>query len=341
MQSNKRTDIRICDATVQPGEKATLALPIPTEYSCTESYIPIKVINGRTPGPTLFVFSVLHGHEVNGIEIVNRLVDDLDPTHLSGAVIAIPVVNVYGLSHYPKVTPSGIPISQCFPGSEKGNFSERIAHILTTEILKQVDVCIELQTGGLNQYILPQIYTKVNDPFCRQSAKAFQAPVVTNVEQATPHSLRETAEELNIPLFVYQGGEALRLDENTIQVGLRGITNIMTHWSMIAAESDDTFNPVFSRDQEWILAPRSGILNSEVEIGQEISEKSTLGHLKDPFGAVGPEPILSPMNGVVVGINNGPLLHEGQPIFKVASFLDNERAESVITEWDEQVPGDA
>jgi len=328
----KNSKLKICNSIVHPGEETTLALPLPEQYSCAPLYMPIKVIHGLKKGPCLVVFSVLKGTELNGLEIANRIIKRIRAKEICGTIIAIPVVNVYGLTHYPTTLPTGGNLANCFPGDENGSYGERLAYVLTHEILKKADYCIELQTGGLNHNILPQVYCNFENSKTKKLAKVFKAPVVTNVTLEGNH-LRQTTEELQVPLLVYQAGEAMRFDENAINLGVEGILNIMRAIDMLEHEPTNEFHPIFSRDEEWIIAHRGGILHANVELGQTIEPNQIIGTISDPFGADILAPIKSPVKGIVVGINTSPLVHEGLPIFKLASFLDYDKAESALEEW--------
>ncbi|MCH9763491.1 MAG: succinylglutamate desuccinylase/aspartoacylase family protein [Gammaproteobacteria bacterium] len=333
----KNKSIKICDTTIHPGEVANLALPLPEQHSCSPLYMPIKVIHSKIKGPCLLLISTLQGIELNGLDIVNRITKMITPDKIRGTIIAIPVVNIYGLMHYPSVLPIGNNLAECFPGDENGNFGERIAHILTQEIFTKADYCIELQTGGMNHNILPQVYCNFEQPKVRNLAKAFQSPVITQVE-IKDNNLRKTMEELQIPLLVYQGGEAMRFDENVIVFGVDGIKNVMRSIDMLDKEPIKEVNPIFSRDEEWIVAHKGGILRTEVTLGQTVQKNELLGTITDPFGSEVLEPVIALQEAIVVGINTTPLIHEGLPLFKMASFLDYEKAESVIEAWDQQQP---
>lgn len=333
----KNKKIKICNTFVHPGEVANLALPLPEQYSCAPLYMPIKVINGMKKGPCILVFSVLNGTELNGLEIINRVTSELDAKKLSGTVIAIPVVNVYGLTHYPRALPGNNKLSNCFPGNEHGSFGERIAHIFTNDILKKADYCIELQTGGINHNILPQVYCNFDNADTKRLAKFFNAPVITNVT-LEGNKLRQTTEELQIPLIVYQAGEAMRFDESSINLGVEGVKNVMRAIDMFEKAPVKEVNPIFSQDEDWITAHKGGILNTNTSLGQTIEKGEVIGTINDPFGLDAIEKIKSPLKGVVVGINTSPLIYEGLPIFKVASFLDYDKAETVIEQWDKNQP---
>ncbi|WP_133140286.1 succinylglutamate desuccinylase/aspartoacylase family protein [Legionella genomosp. 1] len=334
----KNSNLTICDATIHPGEIANLALPLPELYSCTSFFMPIKVVRGKQAGPCVLVFSALKGDELNGLEIINRLLEPGRLQHLKGTLIAIPVLNVLSLVSHLKTLSYEIHLERCFPGKADGTYGERIAHIFTKEILTKADYCIELQSGAINHDILPQIYCNITDTQCKTLARHFAAPVITNTPVKS-NSLRKTTEKLNIPLLIYQAGEALRFNESAINVGLNGIYRILHALDMLHTAPkllSDSFKSIFSEDQDWIYSHKSGVLTSKVELGQLIQKKQVIGFINDPFGAGSAETIKSPSDGIVVGINRHPLIYEGQSIFKIASFLDNNRAETVIEAWGEQ-----
>lgn len=333
----KNKKITLCDATIHPGEVANLALPLPELFSCSPLYMPIKVIHGTQEGPCLVVLSVLNGDELNGLEISNRTTRSLSPRSLKGTVITIPVLNVYGLTHYPSNLPSDVKLENCFPGDENGSYGERLAYLITQEILKKADICIELQTGQLNHNILPQVYCNFENPKAKTLAKVFQAPVITKVDTEDNY-LRSTTEELHIPLLVYQAGEALRFDENAISLGCQGIKNVMCALNMLAEEPTNDVTPIFSRDEDWILAHKGGILHADVQLGQAVERGEIIGTVTDPFGTDNTEPVKAVKKGIVVGVNSSPLIHEGLAIFKIASFLDYDKAENAIEEWDKMQP---
>lgn len=331
----KNSTLSICNEIIQPGEKVNLALKMPDLFTCAPLYMPIKVVHGKTAGPCLLIIATFDGNEMNGLEIVNRLIAEIDASKINGTIIAVPVLNVYGLTHYPKTMPSGEDLSLSFPGIEDGNYGQRIAHIITQELITKADLCIELDTGAINHNILPQVYCDFTDQKAKNLAKNFQVPVITNVK-FTGNSLRKTCNNLNIPLLVYQAGEAMRFDEDSINIGVEGVKNIMRSIDIIKKEDVEfKFNPVFSEDVEWIIAHKGGILHSFVELGQTIQKGDKIAQISCPFSSDIAETLKAPQDGVVVGINTTPLIHEGLSVFKIASFIDYERAETAIEQFEE------
>lgn len=337
---SKAKPLTLCDVSVQPGEKAHLALPFPEYYSCSDLYMPITVLHGKTAGPCVLIFSAVLGNELNGIEIITRLLEHSALDRISGTIIAIPVLNPYGLIHDAQLLPGNVSIRDCFPGDLQGSFGERIAYHFAEEILTKADACIELQTGDLNHALLPQIFCDLNDSKIAKLAKAFRAPVICNADMDS-NSLRSHTQELGIPMLIYRAGEASRFDEAGIQVGLDGLLNLLCYLSIIdfdAQTSTDDFKPTLSTGEDWLRAPRSGVLHSMVELGEMINQGQLIANVNDPFSADIANPINAPLDGIIVGINRQPLLHEGERVFKIASFVDNDFAESVIEKWGEQQP---
>ena len=330
----KNYKLQICNAIIHPGEQVSLALPLPDLYSCTSLYMPIKVIHGKEYGPCLLIFSAVKGDELNGLEIINRLLDSHEPSQMRGTLITVPVLNILGLIG-PSRAHNDTSLEGCFPGTENGSYGERLAYVFTREIMSKANACIELRTGSLNHDILPQIYCDLKSPETKHLAQCFRAPVITNVSTETS-SLRKTIEQLSIPSLIYQGGEAMRFNESAINLGVAGIRHIMNALNMLHdAEQSETsaFKPIFSQDQDWIRAHRSGVLLSIVELGQKIQKGQRIGLINDPFSADTAEIVQAEHEGIVVGINCNPLIHEGQTIFKVATFIDNNQAESVLEAW--------
>ena len=198
-------------------------------------------------------------------------------------------------------------LAKCFPGNENGSFGERLAYLITEEVLKKADYCIELQTGGLNHNILPQVYCNFDNRKTKDLAKVFRAPVVTNVSLEDNY-LRQTTEELCVPLLVYQAGEAMRFDENAIQLGVAGIKNVMRATDMLVKEPIREISPIFSRNEDWIVSNKGGILHYDVNLGQTIEKEETVGNISDPFSVDILEPIRAHKKGIVVGVNTSPLI---------------------------------
>lgn len=334
----KNSSIKICTEVIYPGEKLSLALPLPQLFSCAPLYMPIKIIHGKQAGPCFLVLAAMYGDEINGTEIINRLINLPFLSKLRGTLIAIPVVNVYGMLNRARYLPGDIDLNQCFPGSEHGAHDARFAHSFVTEIFSKANYCINLKTGPINQSHLPQIHTDITNPTNRELAKVFNAPVILNTTNIHG-SLQQMAAQNNIPFLTYEAGEALRFDEHAIKVGLRGIINVMKKSGMLPdthTKKEKLSKSFFAEGNLSVCAPTAGINHSKVKLGQYLKCGDIVSTINDPFGTNDAAVLRNPQEGIVVGKNNLPLVHEGTNLFQIAVFSQIAQAASYLEEWKEK-----
>lgn len=338
MAIKKNVPIQICNETIHPGETLSLALPLPELFSCAPLYMPIKVIHGKQAGPCFLITAAMHGNELNGTEIINRLLTTTNIKTLRGTLIAIPVINVYGLISSSRYLPGGVDLDRCFPGSKTGTHAARLAHLFVNEILSKADICLDLQTGFLNFTNLPQIYVNFNDEKAKTLAEAFNAPVISN-SICEKGMLRTVAFKQKKPFLLYEAGEAMRFDEHAIKVGLKGISNIMRKTNMLPEKStkkESRLKSFFAEKNIWVRASTSGISHTKYKLGQHVKKGEALCTIKDPFGATDSVTIISPEEGIIVGKNNLPLVHEGEGLFQLAVFSKMQYAATHLEEWEEK-----
>jgi len=331
----KNANITICNETIHSGEQVSLALPLPELFSCAPMYMPIKVIHGRQAGPCLLVIAAMHGNELNGAEVVNRLLQSKGISKLKGTLIAVPIMNVYSFINKTRTMPGGATLGTSFPGNSHGSHAARLAHLFCSEVFALADYCIDLQTGWLNHSNLPQVFATDDNQKELELAHAFGAPVISELA-AQKGSLRAFANTKEKPYLVYEAGEAMRFDETSIRIGVKGVTNVMKHIGMISKVSKSNSSKQKSflmRDNQWIRSPTSGISHAVVKLGQQVKKGELLTIIKDPFGAGSDISVTSPFNAVVVSINNLPLVYEGLPLFQLAAFERLSLAATHIEDW--------
>lgn len=331
----KNTPLSFCNETIHPGEALSLALPLPELYSCAPLYMPIKVIHGKLSGPCLLVTAAMHGNELNGTEIINQLLSLPSIKKLRGTLIAIPVVNVYGLINRSRTLPGGLELDRCFPGSKSGSNAARVAHLFATEIFSKADYCIDLQTGFLNYSNFPQVYINFADEQAKHLATIFSAPVISNIDRPKG-SLRQLAYEQDKPFLLYEAGEAMRFDSHAIKTGLRGILNVMRELHMLSPRHEKQHKCFFTEKNIWIRASTSGISHTRYNLGDLVHAGDEISVIKDPFGASDSVSIKSPEEAVIVGKNNLPLVHEGEALFQLAIFPKMQQVASHLEDWHEK-----
>jgi predicted deacylase len=284
--------------------------------------MPVHVVRGKRDGPRLFVCAAIHGDELNGVEIIRRLMTQSSLKRIRGTLIAIPIVNVYGVIHHSRYLPDRRDLNRTFPGSEKGSLASRLAHLLMSEVIGNATHAIDLHTGALHRSNVPQIRADLDAEETRELAHAFGAPVVIN-SKLRDGSLRQAACDLGIPIMIYEAGEALRFDEVSIRAGLRGINNVMRVLGMLPATRihRPAKKPFIAQSSTWVRAPISGLLLNNTALGGIVQQGDSLGVVADPFGQKQTE-ITATASGVVIGRTHLPLVNEGDAVIHIARFGD-------------------
>ncbi len=223
---------------IPAGSRQLVDLPVAKLSNHTPVTLPVHVVHGSGPGPTMFVSAAIHGDELNGVEIIRRVLRTLAPESLSGTLLAVPIVNAYGFIGRSRYLPDRRDLNRSFPGSSAGSLAARIANLLMTEVVARCQLGIDLHTAAVHRVNLPQIRTEYRKRArCRELALAFAAPVVLESHERAG-SLRKAARERGIDVLVYEGGEGLRFDEFAIQAGVDGIAGVMLHVGMLPATDD-------------------------------------------------------------------------------------------------------
>jgi predicted deacylase len=328
----KNSAFTIGDVTVAPGTRASINMPVADLYTGTSLAMPVKVVCGKRAGPTLFVSAAVHGDELNGVEVVRRLLKRKALKSIRGTLIAVPIVNVHGFLNQSRYLPDRRDLNRSFPGSAKGSVASRLANTFVKEIVEKADAGIDLHTGAINRSNLPQIRANIDDPDTLEMAKAFGAPVVIN-STIRDGSLRACAAERGFSMLIYEAGEALRFDDLSIRAGLKGVIQVMRHIGMLPkSKVQSSIVPVIADSTTWVRAPTSGIVSHKAELGARVVEGQSLAVVGDPLGE-DEEHIKSPFAGIVIGRSNLPLAHEGDALFHVAAFESVKRAEVKVEEF--------
>ena len=322
------TALTIGEYTILPGETKKIELPVAKLYTDTEVSLPVYIVRGKKPGPTIFVSAAVHGDELNGIEIIRRLIESNKFKVTSGTVIAVPMVNVYGVVNQSRYMPDRRDLNRCFPGSAKGSLAGRLANIFLKEIVKHCDYGIDLHTGAIHRSNLPQIRANMSDEETTELAIAFGTPVIINAD-ILDGSLRSAAQNNGTKVIVYEAGEALRFDEFSILAGMKGVLNVLRHLGMIkkSRSRKKVIPPVIAYNSGWIRANASGFVKHKFELGDQVSKNQVLAEIGSPYGEI-IECVHSNHNGIIVGKQNIPLVQEGEAMYHVAYF--NEDTDDIV-----------
>lgn len=337
--ANSNDELIIGGHTIKMGETKKIELPTVRLYTDTNMSIPIYVKRGKKPGPTIFVSGAIHGDELNGIEIISRLINSKSISSLRGTLIAVPIVNGFGVLNQSRYLPDRRDLNRCFPGSAKGSLAGRIAHLFMQEVVTKCDFGIDLHTGAIHRSNLPQIRANLDDQVTFEMAKAFGTPVLIN-SNLRDGSLRECADGHGIPMLLYEAGQALRFDELSIKVGVKGIINVLRHLNMLPKLKSKKIpvEPFVARNSGWVRAPDSGFVIHKKQLGDRVAENDVLAEIKKPLGDMSAK-ILSNADGIIIGKQNIPLVQEGEAVYHIAYFNKSQKVEASIENMQDTFEG--
>lgn len=316
-------ELNIGTTLIRPGETRQLELAVARLYTDTEVCMPVQVHHGRQPGPVVFVSAAVHGDELNGIEIVRRLVQMRSLKVRKGTLILVPMVNVYGVLNQSRYLPDRRDLNRSFPGSSKGSLAARVADTFLAQIVRRCDYGIDLHTGALHRSNLPQIRANLDDEDTRCLAEVFGVPVLLNAN-LRDGSLRQAAVESDTRVLLYEAGQALRFDELSIRAGVHGVLNVLTSLGMIRRRSGSIKRrPFIANNSAWVRASGSGIVHSLKGLGDAVSKGDLLAEIGNPFGEVVSE-VRAQRSGLIIGKQNIPLVQEGDALFHLAFFSERD-----------------
>lgn len=310
------------------GTKKRVQIELPRFYGSPSTFLSVDVIRGKRAGPIVFVSAAIHGDELNGIEIIRRLRQIHLLDKLKGTLLLVPVVNIYGAANLSRYLPDRRDLNRSFPGSSKGPLASRVAKTFFDEIVSICDLGIDLHTASIHKDNLPQIRTDTNNEYTLRLALAFEAPVVLHSE-LRDGSLRGAAQDNGIPILLYEAGEALRFDEKSIKIGVKGIVNVLKANGMLpntTSKSQWANKTSVSTASAWIRAENGGMIQTIKNLGDTVKKGEVIARIHEMYENQRFE-ILAPFDGIIIGKTQIPLIHEGDAVFHIAAFDDLKIAE--------------
>ena len=285
---------------VAPATAARLAWSPDGSISGLASPTPVLVVNGHRPGRTLCLTAAVHGDELNGIEIVRRVLYDINPGKLSGRIVGIPIVNLDGFRRGSRYLSDRRDLNRHFPGSPDGSLAARIAHSLFAEILVHCDVLVDIHTGSLGRTNLPQVRADMRRPEAAEVTRGFGNIVVLH-SPGSRNMLRRAALDQGIVAVTLEVGESRRLQDKPVAAGVLAINRLLQHQGMYSRLFRlGSPEPIYY-ESLWVRAPEGGILLNDIKLGAFVEKDSVLGAVVDPITNVR-TPIQAPVNGRLIGM---------------------------------------
>ncbi len=305
----------IAGQEIQPGEFTEININIARLPSHTIIETPIYVSRGLEDGPVLALTAGMHGDEINGMEIVRRILDSGLHKPKRGVTLCMPIVNLYGFLNYSRDVPDGKDINRSFPGNKSGSLASRLAYNLMRDVIPFIDYGIDFHTGGAMRTNYPQVRSVLKDPTNLKLAQSFCAPFTIDAP-FRPNSLRKEAARKGKHVIVYEGGESLRFDQQAIEQGIAGTLRLMKSLAMIDTAPEPTEENKIIWSTSWVRAKHAGLFQPTVQCGQFVHKGDWIGTITDPFGEF-KENIHARNTGHVIGLNNIPVINAGDALMLI------------------------
>ena len=309
--------IEINEVKIYPGEDRHVHIGIARLPTYTSIDLPVRVIRAEKEGPVVLLSGGLHGDEINGIEIVRRLISNNQLNLISVTIIAIQLVNVYGFIQNVRGVPDGKDINRSFPGTKNGSLAKLVAYTLVKEIIPKIDFGIDFHTGGASRANFPQIRCVFDNSKNLELANAFKPPVILH-SGLIDKSFRKAAHRKGKPIIVYETGESMRFDEAGIQTAIEGTYRLLNHYDMREGSPAVNYTPELYKKSSWIRSKVAGIFNPKVKLGDIVKARQVVGKITDPYGNESFR-VINRNEGRVIGLNNSPVVHKGDAILHVAT----------------------
>lgn len=320
----------IAGKDVTPGTARDVAFPITTLATGTASSLGVRVLHGARPGPAVFVSAAIHGDEIIGTAVVQRLAQELDPQTLSGTVLLVPVANIFGFMSRSRYLPDRRDLNRSFPGSAGGSLAGQLASIFYREVVGRCQLGIDIHSAAVHRYNLPQIRIAAGNTGLVELAMAFGAPVIIE-SPLRDGSLRDLAQKKGVDMLLLEAGEALRFDRLSIETGVAGVTRVLAHLGMIAADDGlaTVGIPARANHSVWVRSPRGGVAHMQRESGDPVRKGDVLARVSGVFGEE-PLELISPIDGIIIGHATLPVVHQGDALFHIAQIAHPERVGAQI-----------
>ena len=298
--AHKRAPFELLGESVAPASIRHLGWQAGAGFGILDEPTPVLVVHGKDEGPVLCLTGAVHGDEINGIDVVRRVIHGLKPEELQGTVVGVPIVNIPGFRRSSRYLPDRRDLNRYFPGDAKGSLASRIAHSFFNKvILSGCHLLVDVHTGSFHRSNLPQLRADLRDSTIADMVHGFgDISVLQSI--GARGTLRRAAAEAGVPSVTIETGEPLRLQPSEVARGVKGIEALMSHLGMTRERRLWRIPQPIYYESRWQRVQRGGILFSKVKLGDRVSIGDVLGTVTDPITNKGVN-IVASYNGRVLG----------------------------------------
>ncbi|MBR9922221.1 MAG: succinylglutamate desuccinylase/aspartoacylase family protein [Bacteroidetes bacterium] len=298
---------------MEPGTQKRYFLKLVEDGLGLPIMIPVLVARGVKEGPVLAVTAAVHGNELNGIPVIQRLFNDIDPAVLTGTIIGIPVVNVPGFLQMQRKFNDDFDLNRLMPGNEYGNNSEVYAYRFMERAMQGIDYLLDLHTASFGRINSYYIRANWNDPVSRKLAMLQNPQIIVN-SPAPDSTLRGSMQGLGTKAITLEVGDPNRFQKSLIRSGLEGVHNTIIHLGMLDGDIEPPeTDPVLCKKSYWIYTDSGGILQVFPQVTQRVKKGDEIAVLKNIFGDL-IRKFHAPEDGIVIGKSVHPTAQTGSRI---------------------------
>jgi predicted deacylase len=300
------------ESMVPAGEDQPFSLLGSESFSGMPIRIPLFVERGVEPGPTVFLSAALHGNEINGTGAIRNLIADKAFTLKSGMLIMVPVVNVLGFERHSRYLPDRRDLNRCFPGSNSGSMSSRMARRVFDEVVRRCDYGIDLHTAAMRRTNFPNVRGDLSNPGVRRLAEMFGCHWII-AGKGPRGSLRREATRNGVPTIILEAGEVCKVEPSVAAVAIRGVKNVLADLGMIEGEPIVPPLQVVIEKTTWTRADRGGFLQFHTSPGEIVLKDQPIATNTSLLGAER-NVVVAPFDSVVIGMTTLPAVSPGEPV---------------------------
>jgi uncharacterized protein len=300
---------------LNPGCSHDASLPVSESFSGMTVQIPIQIRRGPEDGPTVFVTGALHGDELNGTGAIRQLLQDPDFQPLRGTLLMVPVLNILAFERHSRYLPDRRDLNRSFPGNCNGTLASRMARTIFDNIVKRCDFGIDLHTAAVRRTNYPTVRADMTNPEVRRIAEAFGCEII--IDGPGPKgAFRREACHYGCPTIVMEGGEVWKVEPGIVESAVRGVKNVLRELDMLGGEGESPDYQVVVETSKWVRADRGGFLQFHIQAGDVVEKDQPLATNTTLLGCE-QSVILSPFNGIVMGMTTLPAVKPGEPICNI------------------------
>jgi len=272
--------------------------------------VPIIVARGHQDGKVLGLTAAVHGNELNGIPVIQRIFKEIDINELKGTIVGIPVVNVPSFQRKKRRFIDGTDLNHIMPGKSNGTVSQVYAHRVVTRIVNQFDYLMDLHTASVGRINSYYVRADMSDPIVNKMARLQNAQIIVH-NPPNDGTVRGTANEMNIPAITLEVGNPNTFQKGMIREGLTGIHNVLGYLGMIDCEiEEEDGETVLCKKSYWVYTDTGGIMTVHPKVTELVKKGDVIATMRNIFGDLVKE-YFAPEDGIVIGRSVSPVNQTG------------------------------